>query len=232
MRSPVRSRMAAGGSNLTAGGSDPAAGGSNAARSSSTRARSGALSGRPTAQAVAADIDRARIGRFQYRPHNCFACGQLNSGGLQLALHVDGTRCWTEFEIPQRFEGWQGMAHGGILSTIVDEVMAWSLVAVDHVGVTTRLEVDFRGPALVGRPIRAEGWIVQQRRRRFDTAAVVVDRDSGETLVEARAIYLAADPNRSREIREQYGFTVTAEPDPAEAPTVSQGLNTGGAVAR
>ncbi len=192
----------------------PAAASSPAGDSRSAAATSPAGGSRP----VTATTDVVRVGRFQYRPHNCFACGQLNSGGLHLALHVDGQRCWTEFAIPKRFEGWEGLTHGGVLSAIVDEVMAWSLITVDQVGVTARLEVDFRRPVAIDQPIRAEGWIVEQRRRRFDTAAVVVDRGTGEVLVEARAIYLAADATRSREIRERYGFTIVDdEPTPAPA---------------
>ena len=62
------------------------------------------------------------------RPHHCFACGTLNIHGLHLELHVEDGRCWTELTLPERFEGWEGIAHGGIVCTILDEVMAWALV--------------------------------------------------------------------------------------------------------
>lgn len=227
-----RVRVAAGGSNVHVDAASAAAGGSgNSAATSAPGERplnapigpdvalrgAGALSplhsseNEQHADPSAIPPSVTRVGRFEYRPHNCFACGQLNSGGLHLQLHVDGERCWTEFVIPRRFEGWEGITHGGILSAIVDEVMAWSLITVDHVGVTARLEVDFRRPVAIDQPIRAEGWIVERRRRRFDTAATVLDRDTGVVLVQARAIYLAADPTRSKEIRERYGFRIADE---------------------
>ena len=59
-----------------------------------------------------ADVDERRS---QFEPHNCFACGTLNTGGLHLDLHVDGERCWTDLELPERFQGWDGIAHGGIV---------------------------------------------------------------------------------------------------------------------
>ena len=223
MKSGSRSRVAAGGSTLAAGRQSDAVDGRSIEAANTAPGRtsvadpSSATAGTPDGVTGAAVSEAApsvvRVGRFQYRPHNCFACGQLNSGGLHLALHVDGERCWTDFAIPKRFEGWEGVTHGGILSAIVDEVMAWSLITVDHVGVTARLEVDFRRPVAIDQPIRAEGWIVERRRRRFDTAAVVVDRESGGILVEARAIYLAADSARSREIRERYGFSIVRDDD-------------------
>jgi hypothetical protein len=40
--------------------------------------------------------------RFEVEPHNCFACGSLSEHGMQLDLHVDGDRCWTEVELANR----------------------------------------------------------------------------------------------------------------------------------
>ena len=77
--------------------------------------------------------------------------------------------------LDRRFEGWEGVIHGGILSAILDEVMAWALVGEDNWGVTARLTVDFRKPVAVGMPIRAEGWITRSRRRIVDTAGHIVD---------------------------------------------------------
>src|SRR5664279_4322539 len=95
---------------------------------------------------------------FRIRPHNCFACGELNEIGLHLKLNLERGRCWTELEIPRRFEGWEGIIHGGILCTILDEVMAWSLVAEDNWGVTARMSIQFRKPVGVGQALRADGW--------------------------------------------------------------------------
>ena len=81
--------------------------------------------------------------------------------------------------LERRFEGWDGIAHGGILCTILDEVMAWSLVGEDNWGVTARMSVEFRKPVEVGTPIRAEGWITRSRRRLVDTAARLVDAGDG-----------------------------------------------------
>ena len=65
-------------------------------------------------------------------------------------LNLEPGRCWTELEMPRRFEGWEGIIHGGILCTILDEVMAWALVQDDSWGVTARMSVDFRRPVTVG----------------------------------------------------------------------------------
>jgi acyl-coenzyme A thioesterase PaaI-like protein len=143
--------------------------------------------------------------RLELAPHNCFACGALNEHGLQLTIHVEAGRSWTDVVLEPRFEGWRGVAHGGILATILDEVMAWALVGEDNWGVTARLAVDFRHPAEVGQAMHAEGWVTKARRRLVESAGRIVAAD-GTELATATGLYVAADERRRRELREQYGF--------------------------
>ena len=152
---------------------------------------------------------RARIGRptFEFEPHNCFACGELNEHGLKLQLHLEERRSWTEFVLEDRFEGWAGVTHGGIIATVLDEVMAWALVAEDNWGGTARMTLEFKRPVPTGTRVRAEGWIVRSRRRLVDTAGQVVDGE-GNVLATAEAVYVAADEKRKRELMERYGVRI------------------------
>ena len=159
-----------------------------------------------TSEATATAVVRAAGTTFEFSPHNCFACGTLNTHGMQLEIHIEQGRSWTELRLEQRFEGWEGIAHGGILCTILDEVMAWSLVGADNWGVTARLSVDFKRPVRVGRPIRAEGWVTKERRRLVSTAGSIVDPADGTVLASAEAAYLAATDERKRELQARYGF--------------------------
>jgi uncharacterized protein (TIGR00369 family) len=160
---------------------------------------------------------RAVAGRptFEVQPHICFACGELNEDGLKLQLHLEERRSWTEFVLEDRFEGWQGVTHGGIIATILDEVMAWALVAEDNWGVTARMSLDFKRPVAVGTQVRAEGWIVRNRRRLIDTAGQVVDAD-GNVLATAEAVYVAAGEERKRELIERYGVRIKYARDTGE----------------
>ena len=160
------------------------------------------------------------IPRFELRPHNCFACGSLNAHGLHLVLHVEHGRSTTEITLDRSFEGWDGIAHGGIICTLLDEVMAWSLVGADNWGVTARMTVDFKRPVPIGRRLRAEGSIIRERRRLIETVSQLVDADTGETLATGEGVYMAADPERKREIRERYGFRLIDE-DPGATPVPS-----------
>ena len=171
----------------------------------------------PDAAAEAVVVQTAMLSYedFRIRPHHCFACGELNEIGLHLKLSLEPGRCWTELELPRRFEGWEGIIHGGILCTILDEVMAWSLVARDNWGVTARMSIDFRKPVVVGQAIRAEGWITEDRRRIQVTAARIVDAATGVELAVAQATYVAASETRKRELKQLYGVAGEREGEPS-----------------
>jgi acyl-coenzyme A thioesterase PaaI-like protein len=149
-------------------------------------------------------IDLPGVPRLEIAPHHCFACGTLNEDGMRLDLHVERGRSWTVLTYEERFQGWDGIAHGGILATILDEVMAWALVGEDSWGLTARLAIDFKRPVSVGQALRADGWITRSRRRIVDTAGEIRDGTTGAVLVEATGVYVAADERRKSELRRRY----------------------------
>jgi uncharacterized protein (TIGR00369 family) len=163
-------------------------------------------------------LEDVRIGgsRIVLEPHNCFACGSLNTHGIQLELHAGNGRCWTELELDRRFEGWEGIAHGGIVSTILDEVMAWALVDNDSWGVTARMQVEFKRPVPIGRRIRGEGRVLELRRRVVRAAGTLVDAVDGTVLATAEGTFVAAPSDRKQALKERYGFRL--EPDPTTTP--------------
>ena len=56
----------------------------------------------------------------------CFACGKENPDGLQLEFKYseDGSKVETTYIPPEKFQGWKGIVHGGIITTLLDEIMA------------------------------------------------------------------------------------------------------------
>jgi acyl-coenzyme A thioesterase PaaI-like protein len=161
------------------------------------------------------------VARFEIAPHHCFACGTLNAHGIQLDLHVERGRSWVELGLEPRFQGWDGIVHGGILATILDEVMAWALVGEDDWGLTARLGVDFKKPVMVDQRIRGEGWITRSRRRLVDTEARLTDAKTGDVLATATGLYMAAGEERKRELRSRYGWRRLDDATPAPVDTTA-----------
>jgi len=168
----------------------------------------GLVAGRPAeARATAADTITARtspLEGFDFEPHRCFACGELNEHGLKLQLHATREGCWTELELDPRFQGWESVAHGGIVTTLLDEVMAWSVIGRDTWGVTARLNIAFRKPVPVGVRIRAEGWVTEERRRTFRTAGRIIDLVTGSILADGQGTFIAAPPEQLALMQSRY----------------------------
>jgi len=151
-------------------------------------------------------------------PHACFACGELNTHGIHLRLHADPAGCWTELALESRFQGWEEVVHGGIVCTLLDEVMAWSVIAQGTWGLTARMGVDFKRPVLVGHPIRAEGRVVDANRRVFHTAGSIRDLETGETLATGEATFVAVPAARQAELRARYRLDAIRVPAGVTTP--------------
>ena len=121
----------------------------------------------------------------------CFACGPANPIGLKLSFSHDGEAYVTTFVADRRFQGYDGIIHGGILATVLDEVMARYVWEKAGAAATAKLEVRYKHPAPTGQAITVRGWITGERRqgRIFDTAASASLAD-GTVLAEATGIVM------------------------------------------
>jgi uncharacterized protein (TIGR00369 family) len=117
-----------------------------------------------------------------YPEYNCFGCSPHNSFGLRMEFFEDGERVVSRWEPDTRFQGFHDVLHGGIQSTLIDEIASWVVfVKLGTAGVTCRLNVAFRAPVLISRGIiTLHARFVQQRRH---LATIKVDLFDGmETL--------------------------------------------------
>lgn len=111
----------------------------------------------------------------------CFVCGQENSGGLRIAFAPadDGsmTAQWTPETV---WEGFRGIVHGGVVSTVLDEAMSKAVAAGGAEALTAELRVRFRRPVASGAPYRIRGWIVSRSKRLIETEAALTTPSGGE----------------------------------------------------
>jgi len=137
--------------------------------------------------------------------HYCFGCGQLNPYGLRLRffLNEDGgvSAPWTP---TREHEGFTGISHGGIITTVLDEVMGWALYQRDIWAVTGRLNVSFRKPVEIGDPTIATAWITSDSGRKLDLTAEVRRQSDGLLLAEATAVFVRVSDERAAEWKARY----------------------------
>lgn len=94
--------------------------------------------------------------------HNCFGCSPKNTKGLRLEFYTDEKKVYTRVKVPIHMCGWENMVHGGIISTILDEIMSWTAIhGLKKFILTKTMTVDFLKPVFVGEELRAEGWVVE-----------------------------------------------------------------------
>jgi uncharacterized protein (TIGR00369 family) len=80
----------------------------------------------------------------------CFACGRDNTIGLKLKFHREGDSVRSEFVPGEQHQGWPGVVHGGIICTMLDEVIGYSAGFQGLYAVTASMNVHYRKPAMVG----------------------------------------------------------------------------------
>ena len=120
---------------------------------------------------------------------NCFVCGEDNPTGLKLEFAYDDTSAWAEFASPQRFEGYIGVIHGGIIATLLDEAMAKVILKQGIVAVTADLQIRYRKPLPVLQTVTVRGEITLQKTRTLHTKAVLSDA-AGNVYAEGTAVYI------------------------------------------
>jgi acyl-coenzyme A thioesterase PaaI-like protein len=123
--------------------------------------------------------------------HHCFGCGATNPWGLHLTFFSDPDgSVWSRWTPSINHQGYEGIVHGGIVTTVLDEVMGWVVSNAGIWAVTGRLNVAFRKPVEIGVATIARAWIVSNDRRKLDVAASITRESDGQLLADATGIFV------------------------------------------
>ena len=150
-------------------------------------------------------------------PHtpNCLVCGPSNRFGLHLQLDVAPAtgEIVAVFTPTVEHTGFEGILHGGVLATVLDEAMVWAAIwSSRRACVAGEMNVRFRRPGLVGVAIRCVARVTTSRSRLIETTGELLDPD-GHTIAEGTAKYIPLD-----HVKTQTFFdTIIADPTTAEA---------------
>ena len=128
-----------------------------------------------------------------FNDSRCFVCGPENPSGLNVFFSVDkeNARASASLTIPEKFQGWQGVVHGGIVAALLDEVGIYACRARGEQFVTAELNVKYRTPVPVDAVIQLDADLVSQKRKIFMVAArLSVD---GKVFAEAASKVFSLD---------------------------------------
>lgn len=120
---------------------------------------------------------------FERNANHCFVCGPKNDSGLQVKfrLHPDGF-CHARWTSTTDYMGYDGVTHGGILFSLLDDVMANLFFLQGEVCVTAKAEVRFRNPLQIGETVLLQSKLLS-RRRNLAIIEARATRESDGTLI-------------------------------------------------
>lgn len=130
---------------------------------------------------------------MQTLPHtkSCFVCGDANPLGLQLRFETDGQIVRAQFTPRIEHNGFKQTVHGGLLATLLDEIMVWACaVQTKRFAYCAELTVRFQNPARPGETLMATGELVGNRRNKLFEAKGELRRPQGLVVASATGKYL------------------------------------------
>jgi uncharacterized protein (TIGR00369 family) len=127
----------------------------------------------------------------------CFGCGQTNPHGMRLRFDRDDARQRVvgKFKLGPEYQGATGFVHGGIIATVLDEVMSKVSRFFDVRAVTAELMVEYLRPVNIGQDLVVEGFHARRDGRQLYHEGEIRDV-SGTLLARGRGRFVVVDLER------------------------------------
>ncbi len=133
---------------------------------------------------------------------NCFVKEEKNPRGLRVKFHQEGEKAKASVMLDATLEGYQGVVHGGILSSLLDEALIYAgYFAIGQFTVTGELKVRFLKPTPTGGPYSVEGKI-KERKGRILLGESQITNDGGIVFAKAEGkLFVIESPSFIRSVK-------------------------------
>jgi uncharacterized protein (TIGR00369 family) len=132
---------------------------------------------------------------------HCFCCGEENDRGLHLAISYPARGvAEARLVVPAHMAGWRGITHGGLLSMVLDELMAHACISAGARAVTAEMTTRFVKAVPVETEIRIEGRVARERGRVLATEGRVFDSE-GVVVAQSTASFVTVSVDEAGGIR-------------------------------
>ena len=122
--------------------------------------------------------------------NHCFVCGPGNPIGLRLDFRIEEDICYSAFTPGEHHCGYDGVTHGGILFSVLDDVMANWLFLKGLKAFTAKCEVRYRESLPIGVKVNLEGHCVRRKARLTQMKGIIIRDDNKQTVAEADASFM------------------------------------------
>lgn len=124
--------------------------------------------------------------------NHCFVCGPSNPIGLNLTFRIKDDICLAEYTPRPEHCGYDGVTHGGLIFSALDDVMANWIFLKGERAYTAKCEIRYKDSLPTGTPVRLEGHCVKARGRLVQMKGLMVRQDTGAVVAEAEASFMKA----------------------------------------
>ena len=116
-----------------------------------------------------------------------------------MKFYTNEQSVFTWLTVPDHLCGWNNLVHGGVLSTILDEVMSWTaMYLLKHITMTRSMTVEFLKPVYVGNRLKAEGSVVERKRKRNVLMEGSIHDAEGDCCARSTASFALLSPAVAR----------------------------------
>lgn len=138
------------------------------------------------------DLSEARAEQLTSGSNQCFVCGPGNPIGLGVTFKLDRDVCRGEFTPGPEHMGYDQVTHGGIVFSLLDDVMAnWVWLRGERC-FTARAEIRYRSELPVGTPIRLEGRCIKRKGRLAQMEGRLIRKSDDYVVAEASGAFMIA----------------------------------------
>ncbi len=130
------------------------------------------------------------ISRLNDAANGCFVCGPNNPAGLGVNFRLEGELCVAQFTPAKEHMGYDNVTHGGIMFSLLDDVMANCLWLQGIACFTGRAEIRYREQLPIGTPVQLEGRCLKRKGRLAQMQGRIVRVDSGAVVAETTASFM------------------------------------------
>jgi uncharacterized protein (TIGR00369 family) len=145
----------------------------------------------------------ANFGRVKeiVRYSGCFVCGNKNPAGLKVKFYEKDGGAFAEFVPKDTLEGYKGLLHGGILASLLDEIMIKAVLARRVYCVTAEMNIRYKKPVEITERLSLFGFIEKENGRIYATKGWAKNQ-KGDIVAEGEGKYFVPKPEAARKLRE------------------------------
>ena len=131
----------------------------------------------------------------------CFVCGDKNPIGLKVKFYEKDGGALAEFVPKETLEGYKGLLHGGILASLLDEIMIKAVLVKNVYCVTAEMCIRYKKPVEVSERLSLFGYIEKESGRVYTTKGWDKNQ-KGEVVAEGEGKYFVPKPEAVKKLQE------------------------------